>query len=253
MSSSINILGIRIDLVNISDILLFIKNQINTNNKSIISYVNIQALNLAYSNKRLQDYFNSSEVVFCDGFGIRIASRILSYELPQRSTPPDWIGQLFQVCVDEGYNVFFLGAKTGTAEKAAVLSTKKYPGLNICGTHHGFFDRSPSSSENDQVINQINRLSPDILLIGFGMPLQEYWIEENKDRLNVKIFLPVGALFDYLSGKIYRVPGWMTNHGLEWLGRLMIEPRRLWKRYILGIPMFFFRVFKELINKKQRK
>ena len=114
--------------------------------------------------------------------------------------------------------------------------------FQVIGTHHGYFNKTPGHPQNEAVIKSINAAKPDILLIGFGMPIQEKWIMENYDRLDVKVFMPVGAAFDYVSGNVRRAPRWMTDHGLEWLGRLIIEPRRLWKRYIIGIPLFFYRV-----------
>ena len=99
------------------------------------------------------------------------------------------------------------------------------------------------SLENKLIIEQINEFHPQILVLGLGMPLQEKWILENINSLDVKIAFPAGALFDYLSGELPRAPRWMTDNGLEWLGRLLVEPSRLWKRYILGNPLFFLRLF----------
>ena len=115
--------------------------------------------------------------------------------------------------------------------------------MNIAFTHHGLLQQNSGHPENEAVIQAINTAKPDILLVGFGMPLQEKWIMDNFERLDVKVIMPVGAAFDYVSGNVRRAPRWMTDHGFEWLGRLMIEPQRLWKRYIIGIPIFFWRIF----------
>jgi N-acetylglucosaminyldiphosphoundecaprenol N-acetyl-beta-D-mannosaminyltransferase len=101
----------------------------------------------------------------------------------------------------------------------------------------------PNRPENNLVIERINQFDTQILVLGFGMPMQERWILENLAVLQVKIAFPAGALFDYVSGELPRAPRWMTDNGFEWLGRLLIEPRRLWKRYILGNPLFFYRLF----------
>lgn len=118
----------------------------------------------------------------------------------------------------------------------------KYPQFQVVGTHDGYFDKSVDSQENQMVIEKINKVRPNILLVGFGMPVQEYWLQENWEKIDTNIALTGGAVFDYLSGELRRAPRWMTDHGLEWLGRLIIEPRRLWKRYIIGLPLFFLRV-----------
>ena len=115
----------------------------------------------------------------------------------------------------------------------------------VAGADHGYFNKAFDNLENDRVVNNINDVRPNILFVGFGMPMQERWIMENRDRLDVNVIMPVGAMFDYLAGTVPRAPKWMTDHGLEWLGRLIIEPRRLWKRYLIGNPFFLWRVLKQ--------
>jgi N-acetylglucosaminyldiphosphoundecaprenol N-acetyl-beta-D-mannosaminyltransferase len=139
--------------------------------------------------------------------------------------------------------MFFLGAEPTVAEIAAFQLRERYPNLNIVGTHHGFFDKEFNSRENNDLIEYINSLHPNILILGMGMPIQEHWLMENWDRLNANIALTGGAVFDYISGELNRAPRWMTDNGLEWLGRLAIEPGRLWTRYIIGNPKFIWRVF----------
>lgn len=249
--NQISIFGVRITSDTLVELIHNLHSIILTSKKAIVSYVNIQALNLAYNDQRLINFFNDSAIVYCDGFGIQLGARILGFKPPERNTPPDWIGQFFQICANQQFKVFFLGSKPGVAEKAAHLSMANYPGLKVVGTQHGYFDKTKNSTGNNGVIAKINGLSPDVLVVGFGMPMQEFWIEENIEDLHTTLFLPVGALLDYLAGEVYRVPRWMTDHGLEWLGRLVIEPRRLWKRYILGIPLFFIRIMKERGNNKK--
>lgn len=253
MAEIIRILSVDVHILNLEQLLKKVDLLINRKGSSVISYVNAHAINLAYTNERFKTFLNSSDIVFCDGFGVRVAAKILGYPLPPRYSPPDFVEQLIDKCATSGYSVFFLGAKPGTAAKMAEIFMTKYPSLIVRGTFHGFFDKTLFSKENELVIKKINEGSPDILLIGFGMPAQEFWIEENRARLNVNVFMPVGAMMDYVTGETRRAPQCMTDHGFEWFGRLLIEPRRLWKRYILGIPIFFFRVFKALINERIRK
>lgn len=239
---TIKILGVNIRTSSLEDILQFITSEDIKNQIKVVTYANIHALNLAYSLPWFRDFLNRSDVVFCDGVGVQLGARLLGQRLPQRFTPPDWLGRLAALCAERGFSIYLLGARSGIAEKAAAKLKQASPGLIVAGTHHGYFDKTPGSAENEAVIAKINRLSPDLLLVGFGMPLQERWLAENLQRLNVRVALPVGAAFDYVSGEVRRAPRWMTDHGLEWLGRLVIEPRRLWKRYLIGIPLFFWRV-----------
>lgn len=138
--------------------------------------------------------------------------------------------------------MFFLGSKPGIAEKAAQRLQERHPNLVIAGTHHGYFDKTPGSLENEAIIQQINAARPNILIVAFGMPLQEKWLMENWERIDANIALTGGAVFDYISGELARAPRWMTDNGLEWLGRLLIEPGRLWKRYVIGNPLFLWRI-----------
>src|SRR5205085_813023 len=117
-----------------------------------------------------------------------------------------------------GLSLFFLGSPPGIAERAAAELQRDFPGLRI-GVHHGFFDKTPGSAENDAVVAQINRARPDILLIGFGMPLQEHWLRQNWAALDVGVTVTVGALFDYVAQVVPRAPRWITDHGFEWLAR----------------------------------
>lgn len=242
------ILGIQVTPLSIEILNRAIEENIKNNHKSIFSNVNIQAINLAFKYSWFRDFLNNSDVVFCDGFGVKVAARVLGFHIPERITYAEWTWDLAELCAFNHFSLFFLGGKDGIAFQAAQNLKKHYHNLLIAGLHHGYFNKSSGHPENEAVIAAINAAKPDILLVGFGMPIQEQWIQENFDRLDVKVFMPVGAAFDYVSGSVRRAPRWMTDHGLEWLGRLIIEPRRLWKRYIIGIPLFFWRVLMQKIG-----
>ena len=112
----------------------------------------------------------------------------------------------------------------------------------MVGYHHGFFDPAANGYENQEVLAHIRNASPDILLVGMGMPLQERWLLENWNALHVPVGLNGGAALSYVAGNTKRAPEWMIRHGLEWLGRMLIEPKRLWKRYFIGNSLFLWRV-----------
>ena len=204
--------------------------------------VNAHCLNLAYENVWLRDFLNGVHIVYSDGYGAVLAARLLGHHVKERITFGDWTYPLCDLAARHGYKLFFLGSRQEVAEQAAMRLRKQFPDLQIVGTHHGYFDKTPGSPENREVIAKINAAQPDILFVSFGMPLQEKWLSENWETLDASIALASGAMLDYASGLLKRPPRWMTNHGLEWLGRLIIEPRRLWKRYLLGVPVFMWRV-----------
>jgi len=238
----IHLLGVKIDALSLDQLLSEIQLCMQRKNKMIVSYVNLHALNIAFSIPWFREFLDRSDLTFCDGVGIKLAARITGQCLCDRFTPPDFIDRICENAIKSGLKIFFLGAKPGVAQRAANKLIERFSGLQI-QTHHGYFDKVANSQENKLVVEQINQFHPQILILGFGMPLQEKWILENMDSLDIKVVFPAGALFDYLSKDVPRAPRWMTDNGFEWLGRLLIEPRRLWKRYILGNPLFFWRLF----------
>lgn len=236
----VNLLGVGIDNISVEEVITFIENCIDSNSKAIVSNVNVHALNIAYERPWFRKFLNESNLVFCDGFGVHIGAKISGQQLNYRFTPPDWIDSLCEIAAEKQYVMFFLGSKPGVAELAAHKLMDRHPGLVIV-SYHGFFDQA--GDENHEVIAKINDLKAKIVFVGMGMPLQEKWIKENFDSLSsVNVFLPVGAMFDYVANIVPRGPKWMTDHGLEWLARMLIEPKRLWKRYLIGNPKFLFHV-----------
>lgn len=239
------VLGVKIARLRLEDVLGQIQAAIEENRRLFITHTNVSGLNIAYEQEWYREILNSSDITFCDGMGVMIGSRLLGYRIPQRFTLADWMFPLAQQAETRGYSLFFLGNPPGAADKAAENLRQRYPGLEILGTQHGFFNKTSAHPENIRVLETINALQPEILLVGFGMPLQEKWLSENWALLNVKIAVTCGALFEYLSGDLKRGPRWMTEHYLEWLARMFISPRRYLKRYLRDNPLFLYRILKQ--------
>jgi N-acetylglucosaminyldiphosphoundecaprenol N-acetyl-beta-D-mannosaminyltransferase len=216
---------------------------IHENRKVIMANVNIRAMSLACENPWFRGLLNQSDIDFCDGSGVRIAARLLGRPIQDRVAYAEWMRELAQYSEARQNSLFFLWARPGIAEKAARRLGQRYPALRITGTQHGHFDESPGSPEIVRVAADLNAARPGLVVIGLAMPLQENWLAENWDRIDAAVDLPVGAVFDYVSGELWGAPRWMTENGLEWLARLLIEPRRLWKLYLFGSPIFFWQVF----------
>jgi N-acetylglucosaminyldiphosphoundecaprenol N-acetyl-beta-D-mannosaminyltransferase len=247
---AINIFNTRIHNISLDDLIEYIRLSLNDNKKRIISYVNIYALNLAYELEWFRNFINRSDIAYCDGFGLILASKIFGTPLRYRFTPPDWIYLLLDKLDCNPCRFFLLGSKPEVVKTAAEKIISYKPDIMV-RFYHGYFEKERQSMENEAVLSLIHDFKPQILLVGLGMPLQEKWISENFDDIQADVILPVGALFDYMSGNVKRAPLWMTNHGLEWLGRLYYEPKRLWKRYLIGIPLFYLRVYQQrLISTK---
>ena len=236
----IHLLGVNIHNVSVDDVIGRMRDAVDNHQKVTFPYVNVHALNLAYENDEFRAILNNSEWVFCDGVGVKLAASLTGQQLNHRFTPPDWIDQLCQSAVENHWRLFFLGSEPGVADLAGHKLILRHPGLEI-HSHHGFFDHF--GDENELVLDKINQSGAQVILVGMGMPLQERWVKENMYRIpKGYVFLPVGALFNYVAGTIKRGPRWLTDHGFEWLTRLVIEPKRLWHRYIIGNPLFFARI-----------
>ena len=141
---------------------------------------------------------------------------------------------------DRWQSVYLLGSEPGVAADAAERLHRWYPPLDVAGTHHGYFELG--SEHDERVIEDINARRPDIVLVGMGSPKQELWVQRNAHRVDTDVLWTVGALFDYVSGRVPRAPAWLADNGLEWIFRLAIEPQRMWRRYLLGNPVFVSRV-----------
>ncbi len=135
---------------------------------------------------------------------------------------------------------YFLGAKPNVALQMCEKLRQKYPKLIISGCKDGYFDRSKSG----QLAEEISGSGAKLLLVAFGVPLQEKWIWQHRDKIRVPVVMGVGGLFDFYSGNIKRAPVWLREIGGEWIYRLMQEPKRMWKRYVLGNPIFLYRVIR---------
>ncbi len=217
--------------------------------RGVIMYANAYNITLAQEQSLYKEVLGHATIVFCDGVGVQWSSRLLGNPLPERMTMPDWIAHVLATAEREGWRLFFLGGQPGVAEQATVNVKARYPHLTIA-SHHGFFN--PENNENDAVVALINQEQPTLLLVGMGPPRQELWIHANQPHHNAAVTLAVGNLFDYLAGHQQRGPKWLTTRGGEWLWRLLREPRRLWRRYLLGNPRFLLYVLRHRFTHSSR-
>jgi N-acetylglucosaminyldiphosphoundecaprenol N-acetyl-beta-D-mannosaminyltransferase len=216
-----------------------------------VSYVNAHVLNQSLSNPELRRALRESDLVYCDGYGVRLAARLIGLPVPHRMTGADWIWGIAAMCQESGRSMYLLGSEPGASTEAAAKLRRWYPRLDVRGTHHGFFDLDGPHSE--RVLEHIAENPPDVLLVGMGTPQQEMWVEANRDRIEASVVWTVGALFDYVAGRVPRAPHWIADNGLEWIFRLVVEPRRMWRRYLLGNPAFLYRVLAERRRRAARR
>ncbi|MEW6636797.1 MAG: WecB/TagA/CpsF family glycosyltransferase [Actinomycetota bacterium] len=244
----VEILGVGVDPLTAAELRAEVLRLAESRGCGLVLNVNAHCLNLLYKDSELRRFFASADVVFCDGAGVRLAARLLGRSLPERITYADWMWDLAALSEAEGLSLYLLGAAPGVAGEAAGRLKERYLGLRIAGTHHGYFDHTAGSPESEAVVRAINAARPDVLVVGMGMPLQERWLMANRKRLDVGVALTGGAAFDYVSGRLRRGPRLLTENGFEWLARLIIEPRRLWRRYLVGNPAFLTRVLRQRLG-----
>jgi N-acetylglucosaminyldiphosphoundecaprenol N-acetyl-beta-D-mannosaminyltransferase len=237
------IFGVRVETAAPADLLRRIIGYAERGEHRRVAYVNAHVLNQSSSDPALRAALQRSDLVYCDGYGVRLAAKAIGLEVPHRMTGADWIWGVAALCEAGGRSLYLLGSDPGASQEAAACLKRWYPRLDVRGTHHGYFEIGTPHSE--RVIEHIAEHKPDVLLVGMGTPLQELWVDHYFDRLDARVVWTVGALFDYVSGRIARAPHWMADHGLEWIFRLALEPRRMWRRYLLGNPAFLWRVWNE--------
>jgi len=241
----VNVLGVSVDRLTPADLIEQALALNPVDQRITVLYANIHVLNTSRRDHDLRPILNSSDVVYCDGSGVRLGAWLLGHRIPPRMTGADWIEPLCAACVARRTSLYLLGSRPGVADCAADVLQARHQGLNIIGAHHGYLQDPAVSAE---AITAINAARPHIVLVGMGTPIQEKWISEHRHELHVPVVWAVGALFDFIGGFQRRAPRWMLDHNLEWLHRLWVEPKRMWKRYVVGNPLFVWRVMMQRLG-----
>ncbi len=194
--------------------------------------VNIKARDPAYSTAVAH-----ADTVLPDGVGIEIAAKMTGQKLTANLNGTDFMPRVLRKAAQQGKSVFLLGGKPGTAERAAQRISADIPGLKVVGTRDGY----GGAHDSEGAIRAINRSKAQLLLVAMGVPQQELWLERHGNKLNVDVMFAVGGLFDFWAGNVRRAPNWMRGARCEWVWRLMMEPRRMYKRYLIGNISFLWR------------
>jgi N-acetylglucosaminyldiphosphoundecaprenol N-acetyl-beta-D-mannosaminyltransferase len=243
MRKSLIILGVPVDDITMKEALDRIEQFVAigraTGKTHQIATVNADFVVNALHDPELCFILQQADMATPDGTPLVLGARLLGVPLSGRVTGADMVPALAELSAQKGYSMFFLGAAPGVAERAAAILQERYPGLNVIGTLS-----PPKSSviEMDRsLVDHLNQLRPDILLVAFGNPKQEKWISMVAKELHGPVCIGIGGTLDMITGEVKRAPVWMQRSGLEWLFRLVQEPRRLWKRYVKDL--FYFSLF----------
>jgi N-acetylglucosaminyldiphosphoundecaprenol N-acetyl-beta-D-mannosaminyltransferase len=229
--------GVLIDQLDLPAAVERIRSFLHTDGVSQIATVNLDFISIARRDPDFRDTLNEADLAVADGMPLVWVSKLLGEPLPERITGVDLVDECCRVAVEEGASVFLLGAAPGIAETAARRLRERFAGLRVAGVYAPPFGPL-TEEENERILAKVRAARPDFLFVALGAPQQDVWISANRDRLDVPVCMGVGCVLDLLAGKVSRAPLWMQRTGLEWLFRLLQEPGRLWKRYIVDdIPM----------------
>jgi len=230
----VEMLGITVHPLSIYQLNSLIAQAIEEQHKWIIANHNLHSIYIYHHSPRMRAFYTQANYIHIDGMALVFLGKFLGFSLQRqhRVTYVDWTNPLMTAAAAKSWRIFYLGSKPGVAEQGAKILRSKFSGLEIV-TAHGYFDASPQSYDNQAILKQINQYNPDILMVGMGMPRQENWILDNLEHISARVILPCGATIDYVAGVVPTPPRWAGKSGLEWLFRLLAEPRRLWKRYLV--------------------
>jgi N-acetylglucosaminyldiphosphoundecaprenol N-acetyl-beta-D-mannosaminyltransferase len=238
----VSVLGCPITKMGLDDFVRSADQFIMSGRPHYIAVVNVAKVIKMRSDEGLRNSVLSANLIGADGVPLVWASRLLGNPLPGRVNGTDLMYELLQRANHKGYRIFFLGATQTVLDNVLGTVRAEYPGVKIAGSHHGYFTRS----EEFTVVEKIRASEADIIFIAFGTPKKELWVKQYLAMMGIPVVHGVGGSFDVLAGMIPRAPVWMQKYGLEWLFRLLQEPRRMWRRYLVTNTLFVVLLIKEL-------
>ncbi len=237
------LLGVHVDAVTHGDLHDVMAQVVANNQRLLIANHNLHSIYLLHHDPHFRGMYERAECIYVDGMPIIFLAQALGLPLKRehRTTFLDAFEDLVAEVARRDWRLFYLGSKPGVADRGAELLRQRFPGLQIA-TQHGYFDARPGSAENRSVVEAINAFRPHLLMVGMGMPRQEYWTAENLDCLSANAVITSGATMDFLAGEVPLPPRWAGPLGLYGLSRLVNEPGRLWKRYLIE-PWYILGLF----------
>jgi N-acetylglucosaminyldiphosphoundecaprenol N-acetyl-beta-D-mannosaminyltransferase len=244
---SVDVAGIPVANLTQQETLECIEGMISDGRPHFAAVVNAAKIVAAQADYILRNELQSADLVTADGMSVVWAARLLGHRLKERVTGIDLLELLVRRAAERGDPVYFLGAKHDSVRSLIERFAAEFPSLRVAGWRDGYF----TEAENDAVVEDIRRSNARLLFVALGSPAQEHWIASNVERSGVCFAMGVGGSFDHLSGRIPRAPRWMQRAGLEWLHRLVREPGRLWRRYLIGNTRFVLIVARQLLSQRR--
>lgn len=239
--STIEILNIPFARLSAIDALARIEQLYERDEPAFVAHANVHTVNLARGDDGYRRILRSADIVLNDGKGVMLGARLLGSNFPEDLNGNAMTPLVVERAAMRGWPTFLLGAQPGVAESLAEVLRARHPELQIVGAHHGHF----GPTGEDAVVAQIRSAGTGLLLVGMGNPHQERFLARRLRETGARVGIGVGAYFDFVTGNMPRAPRWMNESGLEWLFRLVQEPERMWRRYLLGNPAFVARVLRQ--------
>lgn len=225
----------------------FVAEAISKRQKKYICVCPVSTIMECKKNEEVLTSVNSADLATPDGMAVVWIGRMLGYKNIRRVYGPELMQNICDISLKKGYRHYFYGSTQATQNKLQEKLSNKYPGLIISGSFSPPF-RTLTKDEDDKIVEEINRSNSDIVWVGLGSPKQDLWMYRHRDRLNTPVMIGVGAAFDFLAEIKPQAPRWIRDNGFEWLFRLVTEPKRLWRRYLINYPLFVYYFLAELIS-----
>lgn len=248
--SRVNILGVGISAINMLSALTQTAALLDRNGTGYVCVTGVHGIIEAQDDNAFRQILNRSFLTTPDGMPTVWCGHQQGFEDMTRVYGPDYMLALCELSVSRGYRHFLYGGKEGVADELKQVLTTKYPGLQIVGTYCPPF-RPLNATEEAALQEQLKALHVDVLWCGLSTPKQERFMAQYSGKLPVKLMVGVGAAFDLLSGNLAEAPDWMKRNGLQWFYRLIKEPRRLWRRYLINNPRFIWLVLLQRLGVKR--
>lgn len=233
----VDVLGVGVDPLTLDQAVQRVVALVEAGRGGLVVTPNPEVIVVAWDDLRLRAILNAAEVAVADGVGVVWAAGRLGTPVPERVAGYDLFRRLLAVAARHGYRVFFLGGRPGVADAAARRARDAFPGLEVAGTHHGYF----RPAEEPDVVEAIRAAHPDLVFVGMGVGRQEHWMGRNRSRLGKSVLMAVGGSLDVLAGVVRRAPAAWQRLRLEWLYRLLRDPAR-WRRQAATLPRFVWAV-----------
>jgi N-acetylglucosaminyldiphosphoundecaprenol N-acetyl-beta-D-mannosaminyltransferase len=247
--SRVNILGVGVSAVNIPAVLKTIEGWVEQREPHYVCVSPVHSIMESHRDEHLRRIHNAAGLVTPDGMPLVWLSRIMGFREVEQVCGSDLLLAVCQHFTPQGYRHFFYGGTPDVLKQLLEQLLSRFPTLQIAGTYAPPF-RSLTSAEAAAVVERINQVKPDIVWVGLGAPKQERWMADHVGRLHTSVLIGVGAAFDFHAGTKKRAPRWMQRCGLEWLFRLLMEPRRLWQRYLINNPWFLWLLLCQALGRK---